>query len=251
MKYLLRRAREILRQEGLIELCKSTSRYILSQILIPCAMLKIKDLNKKRLTTPEEVVNFAFKSCLGAIKPIQIRYEILELLKILYKEKPRVLLEIGTANGGTLFLFSRVASEEALLISVDLPGGGFGVGYPRFRIPLYESFAFKNQKIHLLRADSHSEETKESVEKILNSRKLDFLFIDGDHTYQGVKMDFEMYSPLVREGGLIALHDIVVHPEETGCGVHKFWNEIKPKYEHIEIVEDVRQKWAGIGVVRV
>jgi hypothetical protein len=30
---------------------------------------------------------------------------------------------------------------------------------------------------------------------------VDFLFIDGDHTYEGVKKDFEMYSPLVRREG--------------------------------------------------
>jgi len=49
----------------------------------------------------------------------------------------------------------------------------------------------------------------------LNGEPLDFLFIDGDHTYEGVKRDFEMYSPLVRNGGIIAFHDIVKHPPET------------------------------------
>jgi len=46
----------------------------------------------------------------------------------------------------------------------------------------------------------------------------DFLFIDGDHTYEGVEGDFEMYSPLVRRGGIIAFHDIVPGPpENVGC----------------------------------
>lgn len=51
---------------------------------------------------------------------------------------------------------------------------------------------------------------------------MDFLFIDGDHAYEGVKADFEMYSPLVRKGGLVALHDICVHPPEMDCHVDKF-----------------------------
>jgi hypothetical protein len=48
------------------------------------------------------------------------------------------------------------------------------------------------------------------------------LFIDGDHTYEGVRRDFEMYSPLVRKGGIIAFHDIYPGPEESVGGVPKF-----------------------------
>lgn len=55
--------------------------------------------------------------------------------------------------------------------------------------------------MHLIRADSHKQETFEKVEKILNGRKIGFLFIDGDHTYEGVKKDFEMYNKLAVEGG--------------------------------------------------
>ena len=85
----------------------------------------------------------------------------------------------------------------------------------------------------------------------MNGEKLDFLFIDGDHTYEGVKKDFEMYSPLVRNGGIIAFHDICPHPPEKKCEVSKFWNEIKQRYKCVEIVEDWRQNWAGIGVIYV
>ena len=60
-----------------------------------------------------------------------------------------------------------------------------------------------------------------------------------------------MYSPLVRKGGVIAFHDIVEHPPETGCEVSMFWNEIKHSYKYLEIVKDWRQNWAGIGVIFV
>ena len=36
---------------------------------------------------------------------------------------------------------------------------------------------------------------------------IDFLHIDGDHTYEGVKLDWELYSPKVRPGGYITVHD--------------------------------------------
>jgi len=147
----------------------------------------------------------------------------MELLRILVRHKPQTILEIGTAEGCTLFLFTRVASSDARIISIDLPGGRFGGGYPEWRIPLYESFAIHNQRLCLIRGDSHAHPTLKMVKGILDGRKLGFLFIDGDHTYEGVKKDFKMYSNFVGEGGLIALHDIVPGPVESVGGIPSFW----------------------------
>jgi cephalosporin hydroxylase len=137
--------------------------------------------------------------------------------------KPKVVLEIGTANGGTLFLFTRVASQMPIIISIDLPGGRFGGGYPKYKTYLYKQFA-KQGRIYLLRRDSHDPKTLEEVKSILDGQKVDFLFIDGDHSYNSVKQDFEMYSPLVKEGGIIAFHDIVAGPSENVGGVPEFYN---------------------------
>ncbi|MEM0235668.1 class I SAM-dependent methyltransferase [Thermofilum sp.] len=118
------------------------------------------------------------------ITPMQIEEEIARLLNLLADLRPKALLEVGTASGGTLFLFCQVAQPDAIVISVDLPGGPFGGGYPEWRIPLYKSFAKERQRIHLIRADSHDPKTLEIVKRILGDGKLDFLFIDGDHTYE-------------------------------------------------------------------
>jgi hypothetical protein len=75
----------------------------------------------------------------------------------------------------------------------------------------------------------------------------DFLFIDGDHTYEGVEGDFEMYSPLVRRGGTIAFHDIVPGPPENVGGVPDFWNEIEHGFSYVELVKGGRQ--SGYGIV--
>lgn len=161
------------------------------------------------------------------------------------------MLEIGTARGGTLFLFSKLADEKATIISIDLPKGKFGAGYPKWKVPLYKAFAEGNQKIYLLREDSHNIKTLDKTKDILGNKKLDFLFIDGDHTYDGVKRDFELYKSLVRKGGIIAFHDIAPHPPKTKCEVSKFWNEIKINYKYKEFVEDWKQNWAGIGLIRI
>jgi cephalosporin hydroxylase len=187
------------------------------------------------------------KSWVVSLKPLQVKSEIAELCRIVQGANPKIIVEIGSASGGTLFLFAHIASPEKI-VSIDLLSGSFGGGYPFWKIPLYKSLAKKNV-IDLIRGDSHKEETLEKITSRLKDQKVDFLFIDGDHTYQGVKQDFKMYSPLVKKGGMVAFHDIVTHDQSSGCEVDKFWNEIKLSYRHVEIIENQNQKWAGIGIL--
>ena len=87
------------------------------------------------------------------------------------------------------------------------------------------------------------------MKQILGKRKIDLLFIDADHSYAGVKQDFNMYSPLVRKGGIIALHDIVKHTKLTDVHVDIFWHEIRSKYHSKEIIDKDNAGWGGIGIV--
>jgi predicted O-methyltransferase YrrM len=178
----------------------------------------------------------------------QVRSEILELGKILQASAPKRSLEIGTNYGGTLLLLCTLSPPDARIISVDLPSGRFGGGYPRRKIPLFRKFPTAGQQLHLIRADSHAPETKERVLRILEGEPLDLLFVDGDHSYAGVQRDFEMYAPLVRSGGIVAFHDIVVHKPDTECQVVKFWSEIKHHYRHREIIEELNQGSAPFAV---
>jgi cephalosporin hydroxylase len=181
----------------------------------------------------------------------QVRSEILALGEILKAHAPSRSLEIGTNYGGTLLLLCSVSSPDAQIISIDLPSGRFGGGYPKRKIPLYRQFPKSGQQLHLIRGDSHSAETKERAERILDGYALDYLFLDGDHTYDGVRQDFAMYAPLVRRGGIVAFHDIATHAENSGCEVDKFWNEIKGQYRHQEFIENPKQGWAGLGILFV
>ena len=178
----------------------------------------------------------------------QVRSEILQLAKVLEASRPRRTLEIGTNYGGTLLLWCAVSDLNANIISVDLPYGPFGGGYPRRKIPLFRRFPRAGQQLHLIRADSHSPKTRERVLRILNGEQLDFLFIDADHTYSGVRRDFELYSPLLRSGGIAAFHDIATYDQQTKCEVGKFWKEIKPHYRHREIIEQVNSGPPPIAV---
>jgi predicted O-methyltransferase YrrM len=101
----------------------------------------------------------------------------------------------------------------------------------------------------LLRKDSHQPETLSGIHEILQGHKLDFLFIDGDHSYEGVRKDFEMYSPLVRGSGLVAFHDITPCPPPKE--VFKFWNEVKGSYVHKEFIHHTGKGSKGIGALWV
>ena len=180
---------------------------------------------------------------------IQHRQEITGLLSRVAEQRPQVVVEIGTASGGTLFLLSRVSAPQALLVSIDLPGGAFGGGYHAWRAPLYRSFATGGQRIVLLRGSSHSQRMLERLRKTLADRPIDVLFIDGDHRYEGVKADFEMYSPLVRPGGLIAFHDIMPDPQHPEVGVERFWREISARLPSSEVIANPAQEGYGIGIL--
>lgn len=184
-------------------------------------------------------------------RAVQIPSELTALGEILAARRPERALEIGTANGGTLFFLARLANPQATIVSVDLPGGKFGGGYSSTRAWVYRRFARRGQRLQTLRGDSHTLDMLDRVKAVLRGQPLDYLFIDGDHTYEGVKRDFELYAPLVRQGGIIALHDIVEHPPALGCDVSRFWNQIKSQYRHVEIIENRDEGGYGIGVLYV
>ena len=201
---------------------------------------------------------FGFDELGVTIAPGQVRSEIRSLLTIVHHARCRRILEIGTANGGSLFLFARAAAADAHIISVDLPAGEFGGGYPRWKVPVYKAFARAGQRLDLIRADSHAEATIAAVRRQLCGDPLDFLFIDGDHGYDGVRQDFEAYAPLVRPGGLVAFHDIAELAGEATPGgptllvgeVPQYWRQIRASYRAQEFT-DAPGGCFGIGLLYV
>lgn len=202
---------------------------------------------KTQMTT-QSAMDFLFSREGSLITPWQFQSELKGFLTIYEELKPKCAMEIGTANGGTLFCHCRLAAADATIISVDLPGGKFGGGYPDWKTPVYSEFALPGQNLHLVRASSHDAATVEKVRTILNGKQLDYLFIDGDHTYAGVKKDFELYSPFVRQGGVVVFHDVVPH-QGSSCKVDEFWNEIKQQHRHQEFIDRPDQQHYGVGVL--
>lgn len=66
--------------------------------------------------------------------------------------------------------------------------------------------------------------------------KWDYIHIDGDHSYKGVKHDFKYSWRQLRPGGIVSLHDIFTTSEMGGLdyGVGKLWQELKKRHNVIE-----------------
>jgi predicted O-methyltransferase YrrM len=212
-------------------------------------------LRRRRRATLEEALDFVERFEYGGItvRPMQVMSELKSFLQLVASAPPAAVLEIGTARGGTLFLLSHVAKDDAVLVGVDAPERARTfAGRPRYnrRRRLFEAFARSRQRVVYLPMDSHRQETLARVQGALAGQQLDLLFVDGDHTAEGVAADFRMYAPLVRRGGLVAFHDIVPGPAEAVGGVPEFWQEIR-RDGCIEFVEDWTQGSCGIGVIRM
>jgi predicted O-methyltransferase YrrM len=201
----------------------------------------------------EAALEYAYRARPASFKiaPIQVRSELGDFLRFVERLRPRAVLEIGTARGGTLFLLTRVAAPDAALVSIDLSSNNdlrFGGGDVRRRRGLFEAFALDRQRVHFLVGDSQTVEMRDRVERTLAGGQIDLLFIDGDHTPEGVRRDFELYRDLVRPGGVIAFHDIVDGTPAFVGGVPEFWRTIKTR-DALEFIADSRQGGYGIGVL--
>ena len=148
----------------------------------------------------------------------QYPVELKMLLEFLKSLNPSVIMEIGTHKAGTLWAMSRIIDPDGLLVSVDLPRSEINVSE---RCNLIQ-----DRKVRWITSDSHHPLTVKLVEDALEGKSVDFLFIDGGHLYDSVRMDFEMYSPFVRHGGWVGFHDI--NPaEDPAIDVYPFWKKLK------------------------
>jgi predicted O-methyltransferase YrrM len=143
------------------------------------------------------------------VPPVQFRDEFLPFLEDVAAMSPTRLLEIGVGYGGTLFLLARAAGDRARLAAIDLPPEP--ARYHQSKELLFQVFRSRGQRIRIFPTGSRNPATLDAVSRFLGDG-IDVLLIDGDHTYEGVSTDYQMYGPLVRPGGLT--------PSTTSCRGH-------------------------------
>ena len=177
----------------------------------------------------------AWEFALGSVQRFAMQDvpEFAEALRQASAIGPKIVLEIGSANGGSLYGWSKIA-PEVIAISEAEPAAPYGG-------------ELDAHGANVGRFDSHSPEARDWLTKQLKGRQVDVLFIDGDHSYNGVRADYEDYSAFVRPGGLIMIHDIAHDGMELTEPVSRFWAQLdiaKREIVNPELAEPV-----GIGVI--
>lgn len=141
------------------------------------------------------------------------------LVEEVSKINPKKILEIGSSHGGSLVFWDILAGTG---------GKTVGMNFDKQGTPLTMDFSNSHSEVTFLQMNSHLPETLEVVKNIFQG-PIDFLFIDGDHSYAGVKADYEDYSPLVRPGGFVGFHDVCMGEDDKSLhnmGAAKFFREL-------------------------
>jgi len=187
-----------------------------------------------------------FKTALGFIRSNKIKMlqrpkELHWLFNRIKKlDNPRVFVEIGSGQGASAFILGNAMPVGSSIYMIDK-------NHPDLRLDVATALKRIGYDVREICGDSVGYMTKRIMEGHFEELEADILFIDGDHSYEGVKADFEYYSKFVRKGGLIALHDIARHPKKPDTQVWQLWKELKEQYNTIEYIE--KGKHVGVGVV--
>jgi hypothetical protein len=152
------------------------------------------------------------------------------------------LLEVGSSFGGTLKRMASVMNKGAHIVSVDYPCDST----PKCLNPLdslkdtCRKLSLLGANVNLIIGDSHDAEVVAAVRELA---PFEFGFIDGDHSYEGVKLDWQNYGPLCKT---VAFHDIGGPVE--GC--KRFWHELKATGQYrVEECTSHKNPKFGIGIV--
>ncbi|MDA1193293.1 MAG: class I SAM-dependent methyltransferase [Candidatus Poribacteria bacterium] len=223
-------------------------------------LTRLETLKQHRLIVPadkDEPVDClaVFYAAITLFGIWQVEHEFVPALQRIADLRPKRVIEIGTGWGGSMFSWAQVADPTARLVTIDLPWGPGSLVVPTDYYPRFQQFKHADQTVKCILADSDSDEALKYALEWVDGDSVDFLFIDGDHSYEGVRSDYERYHGLVRPGGLIMFHDVFTpdggeYPE--GLGVAKFWNEIRSGFEHEEFMLDQNIGVPlGIGILNV
>ncbi len=144
-----------------------------------------------------------------------------------------LVLEIGTFKGWSAIVMAQVRKDIKIITldpHVGIPEDGLSSS-PQEVINNITREGVRFNIQHLLIP------SKDFIPDNYVSNKFDLIFIDGDHTFDGVKHDFEKFLPFVKDKGIILFHDF--HQEE---GVTGFCNTLNyRKFTHLRSMLAIRK----------
>ena len=144
---------------------------------------------------------------------------------IVERLKPATIVELGTHYGVSFFSFCEAAekySPNTYIYAIDTWQGDKQAGY--YEESVYDK-VHKNMKQYHSQRSSMLRCTFEEAASRFGDKSIDIIHIDGLHTYEAVKNDFNIWKNKLKKDGTIIFHDWNVR--EQSFGVWKLWDEIK------------------------
>jgi predicted O-methyltransferase YrrM len=138
-------------------------------------------------------------------------------------------VEIGSYLGASSSFIAAGLNQDCILICIDTwENDAMSEGMMNtFNAHCNNTKKYSDK---IMRVKGFSQNVVDEVRKITN--KIDFLFIDGDHSYDSCKKDWDKYSPLLKNGSIVIFHD-----SGWAEGVIKVINEdakpLMPKFEQL------------------
>lgn len=149
------------------------------------------------------------------------------------------LAEIGVWHGVNTRSFREVMSPDGVMIAVDPFHRRFfgirGFGWAR-RIAHREVAKANNGRVLWIERLGKDVPSLDEVKPLL---PVDFIFIDGDHSYEGLRDDWQAWKGHVAAGGIVALHDSRCRNE---CGSERFTRDVilrDPGFERTEEIDSL------------
>jgi len=176
-------------------------------------------------------------NCVGRLATTTQDAIVRQLVAESISEKNICIVEIGSLYGISLaILYNHVSTrfENAHIAGIDPLNGFYGkaVADAVLNIPISDSIFKRNMQLAYIPDNDYSLIKHYSFEPqaLAAAEKLQFnlLIIDGDHSYEGVKFDFDTYFPLLQPGGFVIFDD---YNTEEWPGVKKFIDEDIGKYQ--------------------
>ncbi|OHB49669.1 MAG: hypothetical protein A2Y10_05800 [Planctomycetes bacterium GWF2_41_51] len=196
------------------------------------------------MNKPDIVTKSALMNPGRVVEPLWWAGHIPFAMWLVEKIKPQILVELGVHIGNSYFAMCHSVKTNGLLsrcYAVDTWKGDSHQGY--YDEDVYSSVKKYNDENYSEFSELLRMTFNEAVSKFEDS-SIDFLHIDGLHTYEAVRHDFETWLPKLSNKGIVLLHDVMVW--DFDFGVWRLWEELSGKYPNI-----LFEFSQGLGVIFV